>query len=766
MEGMEHPQHDPTASGSDDDRGTGPSEQTLRALAEQLGVSTVYTGFDGSDAEVAPATLRSVLEALGADLSTEDTAQAALRQEQDRPWRQLLPPVVVTVEGREQEFAVHVPAGAQPLVELEDGQRTRTLEPVGAGSSTREIDGAEIQGIRYRVPTDLAPEWYVLRASCDAIDDGVPSEIDLAVTPARLTTTERLRDRRRWGWAVQLYSVASNRSWGVGDLDDLAGLAAIGGEQGADYILVNPLHASEPVPPIEPSPYLPVSRRFFSPLYLRIADVHEYAYLRPGDLEVVSTLAAIQRRGILETDLLERDPIYSAKLKSLELLFTVRRSAQRQQQLKRFVAEGGQQLQDFALWCAIREEIGPDSQLWQDEAAGPDSPYAVEARTRLESRIHFHVWLQWLLDEQLASAQRSARMAGMSIGVMHDLAVGVSQDGADAWALNRSLARGVTVGAPADMYNQLGQDWSQPPWHPVRLAEAGYRPWREMLRNIFRHAGGIRVDHIMGLFRLWWIPEGNRASEGAYVSYDHEAMVGILALEAQRADVVVVGEDLGNVEPWVRDVLRERGVLGTSILWFETEDDGPKDPREYRELSMASVGTHDFPPTAGYLQGVQVDLRAELGQLERPVEEERREAAEAVERWLEAVRAEGLLAEDASEQEVIEALHAYLGLAPSLLHCVQLVDAVGERRVQNQPGTSDEHPNWRIPLADAQQRRVLLEDIQSSERVRSLSSVMNRALGTGMRRISGTAAPSQPRTMDSEAPLAPWETSSQRPVQD
>ena len=349
---------------------------------------------------------------------------------------------------------------------------------------------------------------------------------------------------------------------------------------------------------------------------------------------------------------------------------------------------------------------------------------------------------------------------------MHDLAVGVSKDGADAWSLNRSLARGVSVGAPADMYNQQGQDWSQPPWHPFRLAEAGYRPWREMLRGIFRHAGGIRIDHIMGLFRLWWIPEGNRASEGAYVYYDHEAMLGILALEAQRAGVVVVGEDLGTVEPWVREELAARGVLGTSVLWFETEGDGPKDPRDYRVETMASVGTHDFPPTAGYLQGVQVDLRDELGLLERPVEQERAEAQQTLQRWLDAVRAEGLLPEEASEQQTVEALHAYLGLAPSLLHCVQLVDAVGERRVQNQPGTTGEqHPNWRIPLADDEGRRVLLEGIQGSERVRSLSAVMNRALGRGMRRQNREGAPSQPRTMDPDAPTAPWTTGSVSPVE-
>ena len=417
---MDHPQERLSTSTGPTSTGGSPSGQTLRRLAEQLGVSTRYEGFDGQEAQVPDATLSSVLTALDLDVSSERAALDSLQEHLDAPWRRLLPPVVIAVEGRDESFPVHVPSGSEPTVELFAGERTRPLEAVPGSLSTREIDGCPVDRILYRIPSDLAPEWYELRASAPEIDHGVPTEVELAVTPARLSTTDRLQDKRRWGWAVQLYSVASNRTWGVGDLNDLAGLAAIGGEQGADYILINPLHASEPVPPLEASPYLPVTRRFFNPLYLRIAGIPEIVYLRPGDAEVVQTLDAIQRRRILEVDDVERDSVYAAKLKALELLYTVRRSAQRQQQLRRFAAEGGQQLQDFALWCAIREEIGKDSPLWEDEAAGPDSPYAVEARTRLQSRVHFHIWLQWLLDEQLASAQHAADSAGMAIGVMHD----------------------------------------------------------------------------------------------------------------------------------------------------------------------------------------------------------------------------------------------------------------------------------------------------------------------------------------------------------
>jgi 4-alpha-glucanotransferase len=291
--------------------------------------------------------------------------------------------------------------------------------------------------------------------------------------------------------------------------------------------------------------------------------------------------------------------------------------------------------------------------------------------------------------------------------------------------LRSTYATGIQVGAPPDPFNQLGQDWSQPPWRPDRLEELAYAPLREMVANILRHAGGVRVDHVIGLFRLWWIPEGKPPSEGTYVRYDHEAMVGVLALEAQRAGAVVVGEDLGVVEPSARDYLRSRGILGTSILWFERDDEGRPLPAErWRELCMASVTTHDLPPTAGYLAGEHVALRDRLGLLTRPLAEER-EADEAERQsWLDEVRSRGLLAEGAGTEQTVAALHRYLALSPARLLCVALTDAVGDHRTQNQPGTTDEYPNWRVPLSDPEGRPLLLEDVMTSPRVAALAATV------------------------------------------
>ena len=292
----------------------------------------------------------------------------------------------------------------------------------------------------------------------------------------------------------------------------------------------------------------------------------------------------------------------------------------------------------------LAEDHGNDAREWPADYRRHDSPVVQAFARDHVDRVDFECWLQWVLDEQLQQAQAKAEGAGMSLGVMHDLAVGVHPGGADAWRLQDVYAQGVQVGAPPDDYNQLGQDWSQPPWRPDRLAELGYQPFRDLIGAVLRHAGGVRVDHVIGMFRLWWIPIGRPADEGTYVRYDHAALIGVLALEAHRAGAVVVGEDLGVVAPEARDFLRARGILGTSILWFEHgADGGPLAAEHWREWCLASVTTHDLPPTAGYLAGDQVRLQHQLGLLEGDLDDELASARAQVEAWLAEVRRRGVL---------------------------------------------------------------------------------------------------------------------------
>ncbi len=359
----------------------------------------------------------------------------------------------------------------------------------------------------------------------------------LIMTPDWLGLPEQLGARRAWGLAAQLYSVRSRQSWGVGDLVDLTDVAVWSASRhGADYLLVNPLHAagfSGPARRMEPSPYLPTSRRFINPIYLRVESIPEFADLIKRS-RVRRLRSDVQRRA-QRLDAIDRDSAWAAKREALKLLHAVPRSAGRELAYAAFRDREGSALDDFATWCALAEKYGGDWHSWPASLQHPGGAGVAKFVKKNSAAIDFHRWLQWQLDEQLASAQSQALRAGMALGIMHDLAVGVHPNGADAWALQDVLALGVTAGAPPDEFNQLGQDWSQPPWRPDRLDEEEYRPFRALIRAVLRHAGGVRIDHIIGLFRLWWIPKGAPPTEGTYVRYDHEAMIGIVALEAHRA---------------------------------------------------------------------------------------------------------------------------------------------------------------------------------------------------------------------------------------
>ncbi|GAA1622387.1 4-alpha-glucanotransferase [Georgenia ruanii] len=701
-----------------------PSED-LRRLAEVHGVSTEFWDFTGNHRLVTAATIRAVLAALGVPAATDAQVAASLADAELTPWRSPLPPSLVVRAGREHEVPVHVPDGAAVtlVVELEDGD-TRPLTRRDHDLEPRDVDAVRTERAEFVLPADLPLGWHELVAEIDGVG---AVRAPLAVTPDRLGEP-RLATGRGWGLMAQLYSVRSARSWGVGDLGDLAELTGFFGELGADFLLVNPLHAAEPTGHMTPSPYLPVSRRFVNPLYIRPEDIPEVAYL-PGPQRALVEWAAEEVRPANATnDPIDRDASWEAKRRALEVVYAAGRSRSRQHFLERFRAEEGQGLEDFALWCALRERY--DGEEWPAELTDARSPFVARARRELADRVDFYVWLQWVADEQLARAQKVAKRSGMGLGVMHDLAVGVHPDGSDAWSLREVFAHGIGVGAPPDMYNQQGQNWHQPPWRPDALARTAYAPLRDMVRTVLRHAGAVRVDHILGLFRLWWIPAGMGAEDGTYVRYDHEAMVGVMLLEAARAGAVVIGEDLGTVEPWVRDYLGERGVLGTSVLWFEKDDRGqPLQPEAYRRLVLATVDTHDLPPVAGYLAEEHVDLRDRLGLLTEPVAKVRLAARTERERMVARLREHGLVGADPTERELVEALHAYVVRTPALLAGVSLTDAVGERRAQNQPGTDTEYPNWKLPLADGAEQVVLVEDLPGNARLLSLVAAVRAALG-------------------------------------
>ncbi|MGW7577890.1 4-alpha-glucanotransferase [Streptomyces sp. NPDC054765] len=779
-------------------------------LARLHGIATSYEPSPGRSVQIADDTVVAVLAALGVDASTPHAVRTALAAYEDGAGRGLLPRTVVARPDRPPGLA-RLPEGTVLRVETEGG---------GAVEDLGVSDPAALA----RLPLGV----HVLHALAP---DGRSDRARLIVAPDRVPAPPG----RSHGFLVQLYSLLSRQSWGMGDLGDLAELAAWSGRAlGTGFVQLNPLHAAVPGPPTDPSPYRPSSRRYPDPVHLRIAHIPEYAQLTGAARLRADELAGQARAlcaGVLERGaLIDRDAVWALKREALELLWTVPLGPGRRAAYCDFLAEQGEALEDHATWCAIAERHGPDWRRWPAGLRDPRSRDTARLRPQLLDRIDFHCRLVWLTDQQLAAAQRAAREAGMGIGLVHDLAVGVHPSGADTWAQQDAFAAGMSIGAPPDAFNPRGQDWGLPPWRPDALAAAGYAPYRELLRQLLRHAGALRIDHVMGLFRLWWVPEGRPPTEGAYVRYDGEAMLSVLALEAHRAGAAVIGEDLGTVEPGVRGALAERGVLGTSVLWFERDYQGggretaaggretaaggwetaaggretapegretapegqeaaageredadrrrgrdgagappesapqsvpepapqsapqsapesapeparkaaPESvavarilaPEEWRSACLATVTTHDLPPTAARLAGEDVALRERLGLLAGPPERERSRARYERAEWLRELVRRGLLPEGAGDEEAaVKAVHRFLLRTPARMVGVWLPDAVGDRRPQNLPGTWDEYPNWRLPIAGPDGRPQTLEELAASPRLHALM----RELSDGQR---------------------------------
>jgi 4-alpha-glucanotransferase len=637
----------------------------LVALAEAHGVATWYEDWHRQRREVSVESVIGVLGLLGVDATTPAAIRSALDAIRTAREQRRLPGTVVVRQG--------------------------TSRPLAEGGTIILEDGAELDVAE--VPADLPLGWHRLIVG--------EQDVTLVVVP-----TELPEPPKTWGWMVQLYALHSDDSWGMGDLGDLR--TFVEHSHDAGLILLNPLHAITPTLPVPASPYSPSSRRFGNPLYLRVADTDAYRRADPALRAQVDAL----RPTPAPDGLIDYSAVWQAKRAALQLLWPLAGDID---------LEADPGLTDFATFCALAEEHGPNWPDWPADSRRPDSLAVRDARTG--ERVAFHVWLQQLLDAQLDAANETARAAGMPVGIVHDLAVGIDPNGADGWLLQDVLAAGVHAGAPPDAFNQLGQDWGLAAWRPDTLADTGYAAYRDMLRRIFRHAGGLRVDHVAGLWRLWWVPPGMRAASGTYVRYDPEAMLGILALEATRAGAVVIGEDLGTVLPVVTEGLERMNMLGSAVLWFTRDYDDPDNPylpaASYPRNALASISTHDLPTAAGFLAGEQVRVRAELGQLAGSVADEQRNADSERAQLLELLRDEGLITDVSTDEEIVVAMHEFLAKTPCRFVTASLYDVLGELRQPNLPGTTDEYPNWRMPLTAS------LEQIGADPRMRRIAKILS-----------------------------------------
>jgi len=499
-----------------------------------------------------------------------------------------------------------------------------------------------------------------------------------------------------WGWAVQLYAARSRASWGIGDLGDLRWLARWSRHLGAGAIMLNPLCAVAPALPQEASPYYPSSRRFRNPLYLRIEEIPG-AQNASVDLSELATAA----RQLNNRRQIDRDAVFRLKIDALERIWGLHPT---DSAFERYRLEMGESLHGFASFCVLAERFGGDWSRWPREYQRPDSPAVQRFVQEFSDRLRFHMWLQWQLDVQLASA-------AAELPLVTDLPIGASPGGADAWQWQDVLAEGATVGAPPDQFNADGQDWALPPFIPHRLRNACYAPFVETIRASLRHARGLRIDHVMGLFRLYWIPRGLGPQRGAYVRYDSDELLAIVAVESHRAKAWIAGEDLGTVENRVRRRLAENCMLSYKLLWFE--DDLPE---EFPELALAAVSTHDLPTVAGLWTGADFAAQRRIG-LQPSVE-----GFQDIRRRLLAATA---LADSASLAEAVAEAHRALGRAPSAVLAASLDDALAVEERPNMPGTTHQWPNW------CQALPYPLEEIESLPLPKQIAEGLRRGREAG-----------------------------------
>jgi 4-alpha-glucanotransferase len=554
------------------------------------------------------------------------------------------------------------PPDPPPVIVLRAGERRGLDVP-----SRLTLEDGAVLDLERALPVDVPLGYHELRP----LGGGPP--VRVIVSPGRC----RLPPERAWGWAAQLYAARSRASWGIGDLADLRRLGEWSAGLGARVLLVNPLAAPLPLSTQQSSPYFPSTRRYLNPLYLRIEDV-------PGADALGDRLAdlAAAGRALNAERVIDRARVFGLKIDALARLW---RRFDRGDDFERFRREHGASLREFATFCALAERFGGGWRGWPTEFHDPIGAAVRRFAEDERDRVSFHQWLQWLLDRQLAAA--AARIA-----IMQDLPIGVDPDGADAWAWQDALATGATVGAPPDRYVKRGQDWGLPPLVPHRLRARGYEPFVQTIRAALRHAGGLRIDHVMGLFRLFWIPSGLTPAEGGFVRYPADDLLAIVALESHRAGAYVVGEDLGTVEAGVRERLAEHRVLSYRVMWFETDA-----AARYPVLAMAAITTHDLPTIGGLWTGTDVDEQKRLG-----LEPNEPALAQIRARLAETTG----VGERSAVSDVIAGAHRQLAEAPSLLITATLEDALAVAERPNMPGTVDDRPNWSIPLP------VPLEDLE------------------------------------------------------
>ncbi len=743
----------------------GTEQDLLRLLASRAGISPEFHDIAGILHVTSDETTRAILSAMGFRVDSREALAQEISTWDEEVWRQPCDPILILQQGYE-----GVQWSLRLLLESSDDPRLvvtwyltdekgTVVHRAEAGPHLVPQEEQVVAGrraARFQLPIcpDLPLGYYDLHMVARGARSDINGSLRVVVAPPHCYVPEGMAQGGRvWGLAVQLYSLRSQANWGVGDFSDLSRLVEWAGKDlGAGIIGLNHLHALKNSRPHHLSPYSPTSRLFLNELYIDLECLPEY-HTSP-DAQRLRNSPDFQKEleRVRLADRVDSEAVVKVKRTMLDCAYrqflndnytgaepSLQPTSARGWLLERFIRDEGDSLERFALFQVLEEErrlvelapkLWPE---WPEQYRTPGSPALREFAKRHRKRLRFFQYMQWVASDQLREAKVGAATVNMTVGLYPDLALGSDRNGGEAWMLQDVLALGADCGAPPDAFAPQGQNWGFAPFHPLRLKATGYRSFIELIRKTLRQGGAIRIDHVMMLFRLFWVPRGLTAASGAYVQYPAEDLLRLLALESMRAQTLVIGEDLGTVPDYVRDQLARYKILSYRVFYFERNwNEGSfNPPSAYPEQSLAVVTTHDLPTLSGYWIAEDIRLRASLGMY--PSEEALQQALEERTRdkghMLTALQRAGLLPAGVDQlqhvpamtPELCRAIHMYLATSPAWIVMANIDDVIGEVTQMNLPGTLDAYPNWSRKLS------LSLEELLRDERVQMLAATV-RAL--------------------------------------
>lgn len=730
------------------------SQDALWQLGQLSGIEPVYRDGLGVERQIDIDDLQQVLISMGIKVSSEEEIQESLSDLACRKWTRVIEPVVVHyLSNPLLTLNLSFPLGSRRLEEVslkvqvadEKGDSRHFLLSGFRGEIVAEktVHGLHYVHTKFPFPEKLSLGYFHL-----TIQATIPSEHPIEGKALLIVAPQKCflppSPKRSWGISLQLYGLRSANNWGIGDFRDLEGIMKVAGRRwGAATIGVNPLHI--PAAGLS-SPYSPSSRLFWNPVYLNVEDVREWRTSlilrrKAGSLKFQQMLKRLRN-----SSRVDYEAVGKLKGEIFERLFReFRRHHLRKKKLTprgrafiHFVSHHHSHLTRFCTFQALTEHLGTWVwRVWPQEYQHPLSKTVEAFRHAHAARIQFYQYVQWLCELQLQKLDHVAQKYSLSLRLYHDLPVGIHPDGADAWIFQDQVAPGITVGAPPDAFNLNGQNWGLAVPNPIRLREEGYQFLRETLQENMRHGGVLRIDHALGLFRMFWIPQGGTGKDGVYVRTYVDEVLAVLALESVRRKVMVVGEDLGTVTPAIQQKLHAAGLLSYRLLLFEREDDGDfRQPHTYPEQALVAATTHDLPTLKGFWVGRDISIKeeADLYPRKEAIDQDWRMRAEDRQRLWKALSEEGLCPADTIPyhltENMLQAIYRYLARTPSRLLIVQLEDLLAELDTPNLPGAPESvYPSWRVRNSRE------LNDWLCDSAIQRFAQLVYRERRTGQRNI-------------------------------